>query len=169
MRAVENGTENSPLMKRKAHNARPNTGRGKAPTQRQLRVGEEIRHALAEILRRAAFRDTELANMAITVTEVRVSPDLRNATVFVLPLEGDAAPMVAGLNRATGYLRGQLARAVQLKYLPALNFVFDKSFDEASRIESIMHRPEVARDLARVDDATADGASADAANEEPES
>ena len=169
MRAVENGTENSPLMKRKAHNARPNTGRGKAPTQRQLRVGEEIRHALSEILRRAAFRDTELANMAITVTEVRVSPDLRNATVFVLPLEGDAAPMVAGLNRATGYLRGQLARAVQLKYLPALNFVFDKSFDEASRIESIMHRPEVARDLARVDDATADGASADAANEEPES
>ena len=131
-------------MNRNAQNAR----KGKAPSQRQLRVGEEIRHALSEILRRAAFRDTELANLAITVTEVRVSPDLRNATVFVLPLDGEADPMVAGLNRAAGYLRGQLARAVHLKYLPALNFVYDKSFEEASRIESIMHRPEVARDLA---------------------
>lgn len=136
-------------MNRNAQNAR----KGKAPSQRQLRVGEEIRHALSEILRRAAFRDTELANLAITVTEVRVSPDLRNATVFVLPLDGEPEPMVAGLNRATGYLRGQLGRAVHLKYLPALNFVFDKSFEEASRIESIMHRPEVARDLAGDDDA----------------
>ena len=161
-------------MKRNAHNARPKAGKGKAPTQRQLRVGEEIRHALSEIVRRAAFRDTELASMAITVTEVRVSPDLRNATVFVLPLEGEAEPMVAGLNRAAGYLRGQLGRAVQLKYLPALNFVFDKSFDEASRIETIMHRPEVARDLAHDDAETADaeatdGAATDAANAEPES
>jgi len=138
-------------MNRNAQNAR----KGKAPSQRQLRVGEEIRHALSEILRRAAFRDTELANLAITVTEVRVSPDLRNATVFVLPLDGEAEPMVAGLNRAAGYLRGQLARAVHLKYLPSLSFVFDKSFEEASRIESIMHRPEVARDLAGDDDTDA--------------
>tara|TARA_R110002110_G_scaffold415612_6_gene652076 strand:+ start:104635 stop:105090 length:456 start_codon:yes stop_codon:yes gene_type:complete len=132
-------------MNRNAHNARKGK---KAPSQRQLRVGEEIRHALSEIVRRAEFRDTDLANLTITVTEVRVSPDMRNATVFVLPLEGEAEPMVAGLNRATAYLRGQLGRAVQLKYLPALTFVFDRSFDEASRIESIMHRPEVARDLA---------------------
>ena len=141
-------------MNRKAHNARPKSGRGKAPTQRQLRVGEEIRHALSEIMRRASFRDTELADLAITVTEVRVSPDLRNATVFVLPLAGEAEPMVAGLNRASAYLRGQLGKAVRLKYLPALNFVFDKSFEEASRIETIMHRPEVARDLAGDDGAT---------------
>lgn len=124
-----------------------NAGRGKAPSQRQLRVGEEIRHALSEIIRRAEFRDTDLADAAITVTEVRVSPDMRNATVFVLPLAGDAKPMVAGLNRASAYLRRQLGRAVHLKYLPALNFVHDGSFDEASRIEAIMHRPEVARDL----------------------
>ena len=148
-------------MKRNAQNAR----KGKAPTQRQLRVGEEIRHALSEIMRRAAFRDTDLANLAITVTEVRVSPDLRNATVFVLPLEGEAEPMVSGLNRATGYLRGQLGKAVSLKYLPALSFVYDRSFDEASRIESIMHRPEVARDLASDEDEISDAAVAD----EPES
>ena len=138
-------------MKRNAQNARKGK---KAPSQRQLRVGEEIRHALSEIVRRAAFRDTDLADMAITVTEVRVSPDLRNATVFVLPLEGEAEPMVSGLNRASAYLRGQLAQAVRLKYLPALTFVYDRSFDEASRIESIMHRPEVARDLAADDDVT---------------
>ena len=144
-------------MSRNAHNA----GRGKAPTQRQLRVGEEIRHALSEIVHRAEFRDAALANLAITVTEVRVSPDLRNATVFVLPLAGDAEPMAAGLNRAAAYLRGQLGRAVRLKYLPALNFVHDGSFDEASRIEAIIHRPEVARDLAADD--------AGAATDEPDS
>lgn len=154
-----NGFENSPIMNRNAHNAR----KGKAPSQRQLRVGEEIRHALSEIVRRAEFRDTELANITITVTEVRVSPDLRNATVFVLPLEGAAEPMVAGLNRASAYLRGQLGRAIHLKYLPALSFVFDKSFDEASRIESIMHRPEVARDLA-ADDVAVDDASPEEAD-----
>ena len=140
-------------MSRKAHNA----GRGKVPSQRQLRVGEEIRHALSEIIRRAEFRDADLADAAITVTEVRVSPDMRNATVFVLPLAGDAGPMVAGLNRAAAYLRGQLGRAIHLKYLPALNFVHDGSFDEASRIEAIMHRPEVARDLAADPAETGDG------------
>ena len=140
-------------MSRKAQSA----GRGKAPSQRQLRVGEEIRHALSEIVRRAEFRDTDLADAAITVTEVRVSPDMRNATVFVLPLAGEADPIVAGLNRASAYLRGQLGRAVHLKYLPALSFVYDRSFDEASRIEAIMHRPEVARDLVTEDDATDHG------------
>lgn len=120
---------------------------GKAPTQRQLRVGEEIRHALSEIMLRAAFRDPELAGRVITVTEVRISPDLRNATAFVLPLEGDAGPMVEALKRASAYLRGQLARTVKLKYLPALHFVHDESFDEATRIDRIMHSPAVQRDL----------------------
>jgi ribosome-binding factor A len=118
------------------------------PSQRQLRVGEEIRHALSEIIQRAEFRDPELAGRPITLTEVRVSPDLRNATVYVIPLAGEAAPMVAALGRASAFLRGQLARAVQLKYLPALQFVHDASFDEATRIEAIMHRPEFTRDLA---------------------
>ena len=123
--------------------------KGKAPTQRQLRVGEEIRHALSDIMLRAAFRDPELAGRVITVTEVRISPDLRNATAFVLPLEGEAAPMVAALNRAGAYLRGQLARPVTLKYLPSLQFVHDERFDEATRIDRIMHSPQVQQDLAR--------------------
>ncbi|HCP00404.1 MAG TPA: 30S ribosome-binding factor RbfA [Rhodospirillaceae bacterium] len=134
-------------MSRKSQGSGRGGIKGRAPSQRQLRVGEEIRHALSEIVRRTEFRDTELANMTITVTEVRVSPDMRNATVFVLPLEGAVEPMVAGLNRASAYLRGQLGRAVRMKYLPALSFVHDRSFDEASRIEAIMHRPEVARDI----------------------
>lgn len=124
---------------------------GKAPTQRQLRVGEEIRHALSAIMVRAEFRDPELVGRVITVTEVRISPDLRNATAFVLPLEGEAEPMVEALNRAAAYLRGQLARAVKLRYLPAVHFVHDESFDEATRIDRIMHSPEVQRDLVAED------------------
>ncbi len=115
---------------------------GKPPTQRQLRVGEEIRHALSAIMLRAEFRDPDLVGRVITVTEVRVSPDLRNATAFVLPLEGEAEPMVAALQRASAYLRGQLAKMVKLRYLPALHFVHDESFDEATRIDRIMHSPE---------------------------
>jgi ribosome-binding factor A len=126
----------------------PKDRSGKAPTQRQLRVGEEIRHALSEIMVRAEFRDPDLVGKVITVTEVRVSPDLRNATAFVLPLEGEAAPMVEALQRASAYLRGQLARMVKLKYLPVLHFLHDESFDEATRIDRIIHSPEVARDLA---------------------
>jgi ribosome-binding factor A len=115
---------------------------GKPPTQRQLRVGEEIRHALSAIMLRAEFRDPDLVGLVITVTEVRVSPDLRNATAFVLPLGGEAEPMVAALQRASAYLRGQLAKIVKLRYLPALHFVHDESFDEATRIDRIMHSPE---------------------------
>lgn len=125
---------------------------GKAPTQRQLRVGEEIRHALSEIMVRAAFRDPDLVGRVITVTEVRISPDLRNATAFVLPLEGEAEPMVEALNRASAYIRGQLARVVKLRHLPKVHFVHDVSFDEATRIDRIMHSPEVLRDLEGLDD-----------------
>ena len=119
----------------------------RAPTQRQLRVGEEIRHTLAMAFERGEVHDPALAGRSLTVTEVRISPDLRNATAFVLPLEGEAAPMVEALNRAAAYLRGQLARAVKLRYLPSVNFVHDVSFDEATRIDRIMHSPEVQRDL----------------------
>ncbi|MFT6462601.1 MAG: ribosome-binding factor A [Maricaulis maris] len=125
---------------------------GKAPSQRQLRVGEEIRHALSEILVRAEFRDPELVGRVITVTEVRASPDLRNATAFVLPLEGEYEPMVEALQRATAYLRGQLARTVKLKYMPALHFIHDESFDEASRIDHLIASPHVAQDLAKEPD-----------------
>ena len=126
---------------------RKDTRSGKAPSQRQLRVGEEIRHALSEILRRAHFRDPVLAEASVTVTEARVSPDLRNATVFVMPLGGDIEPVVEALNRASAFLRGQLADAVRLKYMPKLNFVHDESFDEANRIDALLHSEAVRRDL----------------------
>lgn len=127
------------------------TGRhsAKSPSQRQLRVGEEIRHALAEILRRGDFRDPQLQDLNITVTEVRMSPDLRNATVFVTPLGGGDGPAtVAALAHATSFLRGQVARAVGLRHAPTLHFASDTSFENADRIEALLRQPAVVRDLA---------------------
>ncbi len=123
-------------------------GEAKAPSQRQLRVGEELRHALAWILKRGEIRDPGLGGAAVTVTEVRVSPDLRNATAFVMPLGGGDVPnVVETLNRAAPFVKRQLGKAVKLKRLPALNFVADTSFDEAGRIEDLLKTPAVARDL----------------------
>ena len=118
------------------------------PSQRQLRVGEELRHALAQIIERAHFRDPVLQDVSITFTEVRVSPDLKNATAFVTPLGGTGvAEVVAALRRAAPYFRGQIARAVKLRVVPALFFEADTSFDYASKIAGLLHRPDVARDL----------------------
>ena len=123
-------------------------GESKAPSQRQLRVGEELRHALAWILERGEIRDPGLGGAAITVTEVRISPDLGNATAFVMPLGGDHVPsVVEALNRAAPFVRRQLGKAVKLKRLPVLDFVADTSFDKAGRIESLLKTPAVARDL----------------------
>jgi ribosome-binding factor A len=123
--------------------------RVRAPSQRQLRVGEELRHELARILEHAHFRDPDLASVSITVTEVRVSPDLKNATAFVTPLGGGAMErVVAALNRAQGYFRGQLGRGLALKFVPRVTFAADMSFDYSSRIEEVLHRPDVERDLA---------------------
>ncbi|HSK39033.1 MAG TPA: 30S ribosome-binding factor RbfA [Arenibaculum sp.] len=121
---------------------------GRAPSQRQLRVGEEVRHALAEMLHRGDFHDPELRSLNVTVTEVRVTPDLRNATAFVTPLGGENVPeTVAALRRATPFLRGQVARAVKLKYVPSLSFEPDTSFDYATRIDTLLQDPVVERDL----------------------
>jgi ribosome-binding factor A len=118
------------------------------PSQRQLRVGEELRHALARILGRHELRDPVLQEAVVTVTEVRISPDLRNATAFVMPLGGSGAPEVmAALQRGAAFLRGLLAREVPLRYAPQLRFALDTSFEHASRIEALLHRPEVERDL----------------------
>lgn len=118
------------------------------PSQRQLRVGEELRHAIANILERGDIRDVDVAGRAVTVTEVTVSPDLRNATVFVVPLGGgESAPLLAGLKRARPYLRHEVARMVQLRTVPDFSFVADTTFDNASRIEALLHSPEVRRDL----------------------
>jgi ribosome-binding factor A len=117
-------------------------------SQRQLRVGEELRHRLAELLRPGELRDPALRAANITVTEVRVSPDLRNATAFVMPLAGaDADGIMAGLRRSAPYLKARLARLVELRQAPNLVFAFDTAFDSAARIAALLHRPEVARDL----------------------
>jgi len=117
-------------------------------SQRRLRVGEELRHVLSKILREGECRDPALQNTSITVTEVRMSPDLRNATAFVMPLAGaNAADIVAGLKRSAGFLKGRVAREVPLRNTPNLFFVLDDLFDQAERISELLARPDVARDL----------------------
>ncbi len=128
------------------------------PTQRQLRVGEELRHALVQTIDRAHFRDPELMGVSITITEVRVSPDLKNATAYVTRLGGENVDsLVAALRRAGPYLRGQIAKAVKLRVVPMLSFEADLSFDYASTINNILHRPDVARDLAADGEPDEDG------------
>lgn len=118
------------------------------PSQRQLRVGEQIRHALSRILARGELRDPALTNVPITVSEVRCSPDLKTATAYVLPLGGqNVGEVISALKRAGAFLRGQVAREVRLKYTPGLRFMADESFDEANRIDNLLRRPEVVRDL----------------------
>lgn len=122
----------------------------RVPSQRQLRVGEEIRHALANTLERGDVHDPELAGIAITVTEVRISPDLKNATAYVIPLGGigDTEKIVKDLNRVKPFLRHCVAQSVHLRSAPNLTFIADTSFDEAGHINDLLHSPEVARDLA---------------------
>lgn len=115
---------------------------------RLLRVGENIRHALSAILRRDTLQDPALSGVPVTVSEVRVSPNLRNATIFILPLGGDnQLEVVEALQRAAPYLRGQLGGAVRLKYMPQLHFELDHSFDEASHVEELLADPHVRQDL----------------------
>ena len=113
--------------------------RDAGPSQRQLRAGELVRHALAEILREETLNDGALEDVSVTVTEVRMSPDLRHALVFVEPLGGvHVRAVVEGLNRAAKFLRGKLARHVELKSIPDLRFVHDESFAEADRMERLI-------------------------------
>jgi ribosome-binding factor A len=113
-----------------------------------LRVGEELRHALAQLLRPGELRDPALRDANITVTEVQISPDLKSATAFVMPLAGaNAAEVLAGLKRSAPYLKGRVARSVELRQTPNLVFAIDNAFDNAARIEALLHRPEVVRDL----------------------
>ncbi len=121
---------------------------GKHPSQRQLRVGEEIRHALARILLEGELRDPDLAEASITITEVRVTPDLGTATAFIMPLGGvDQQPVLDALKRAAPFLRGQVSAALTLRYTPRLRFDLDRSFEEAQKIESLLRSDRVRRDL----------------------
>ena len=115
---------------------------------RLLRVGEQVRHALSAILMRGDVHDDVLASHLVSVTEVRMSPDLRHATVFVKPLLGsDEAEVLAALKRHVRYLRGEVSRRVNTKYAAQLKFVADESFDEGSHIDRLLRDPKVARDL----------------------
>ena len=120
----------------------------RGPSQRQLRAGELTRHALVEILREEDINDADLAGVSVTITEVRMSPDLRHATVFVEPLGGDhAEAVVKALNRHHGFLRGRLGHAIDMKFTPALKFLHDETFDEAARMSRLFADPRVAQDL----------------------
>jgi ribosome-binding factor A len=122
--------------------------RGGAPSQRQLRVGEALRHALAEILARGGLRDPALAEAHVTVTEVRISPDLRAATAFVLPFGGgDGTALARALNHAAGYFRKELAGMVELRVAPTVRFEPDRTFEQAERVDALLRSPAVTRDL----------------------
>jgi ribosome-binding factor A len=120
----------------------------KPPSQRQLRVGEEIRHALVRILRSDRLRDPDLAGVSVTVTEVRVSPDLKAATAYVTRFGGgEANTVVSALQRAAGFLQRELAGEIELRVLPKMSFAHDTRFERAHAIERILADPKVARDL----------------------
>jgi ribosome-binding factor A len=122
---------------------------GHAPSQRQLRVGELIRHAVSELLIRGEIADPALAGPLITVPEVRVSADLRLATIYVVALGGrDSAEAVAALERNKRFLRGEIARRINLKFAPDIRFRIDDRFEEAERIEKLLRSPAVKRNLA---------------------
>jgi ribosome-binding factor A len=130
---------------------RKNTASG--GSQRQLRVGETVRHALADILAQGNVHDPDLEGHIITVPEVKMSPDLKLATVYVMPLGGrDTEVVMAALNRNKRFLRGEVAHRVNLKFAPEIRFRVDDRFDEAERIEKLLRTPEVQRDLAPGED-----------------
>ena len=147
-------------MSRHAQNDRPQKGHAQknrtgrqprtaaGPSQRQLRAGELIRHALVEILREEDLQDEALAGVSVTVTEVRLSPDLKHALCFVEPLGGArAAEVTAGLNRSARFLRGRLGHAIELRFTPDLKFVHDESFDVAEKMNRLLAEPRVRRDV----------------------
>ena len=125
--------------------------KGSAPggSQRQLRVGELVRHAIADILAQGSVHDADLEGHIITVPEVRMSPDLKLATIYVMPLGGrDTEIVLAALERNKKFLRGEIAHRVNLKFAPDVRFHADEQFDEAERIEKLLRTPAVQRDLA---------------------
>lgn len=134
-------------MSRSQHTRSQSGGAG-GQSLRLLRVGENVRHAIAAILTRGDVQDPDLDGKSVTVSEVRISPDLRNATVFVMPLGGDPEGVITkALNRNTSFIRGVMSKVVHMKYMPRLTFKVDESFDEASHIDTLLRDPKVKRDL----------------------
>ena len=121
---------------------------GKPASQRQLRVGEVLRHELAQLFLRQDIRAPDLNGVIITVSEVSVSPDLRKARSYIMPLGGEnQQPVVEALNRAQKFIRGELSHRISLKYTPEIEFVIDTSFDYSQHIDEVLNAPEVARDI----------------------
>ena len=115
---------------------------------RKLKVGEEIRHAISKIFERNVLRDPNLQNITLTVTEVKMSNDLKSATVFVVPMgRSDENRIIQGLNRASFFVRKKITKFITLKFLPKINFKIDSSFDKFRQIDDILKRPEVVKDL----------------------
>jgi ribosome-binding factor A len=141
-------TSSKKKMSRHHHRAQPAGG-----SQRQLRVGELIRHELAAMLSRGDVHDPVIEAHMITVPEVRMSPDLRLATIYIMPLGGrDEKDVLDALDRNKRYVRGEIARRVNLKFAPEIRFRIDERFDEAERIEKLSRTPDVQRDLAEKKD-----------------
>lgn len=129
------------------------TQNDRGPSQRQLRVGEMLRHSLSQILVRCEIRDPDLEGVSVTVTQVKPSPDMRHATVFVEPLGGkNAKQIVTALNRHKAFLRGEMGHMIELKFTPELRFIEDESFAEAQKIEDLLKSERVQRDLKADDD-----------------
>ncbi len=123
------------------------------PSQRQLRVGEMLRHALSEILVRGDIRDADLEGVSVTITQVKPSGDMRHASVFCEPLGGQNADrIIAALNRHKAFIRGEMGHMITMKFTPELRFVEDHSFTEAQKIEDLLRSERVARDLAAKND-----------------
>ena len=134
------------MSKRKDDRGRSQGG----ASQRQLKAGELVRRTLADVLAHEDLRDLVLSGVSVTVGEVRMSPDLKHALVFVAPLgPGEAGRVAEALNRSAHFLRGRLGRAVELKFTPDLKFLPDESYEAAARMHALFSRPDVARDLAR--------------------
>lgn len=121
------------------------------PSQRQLRAGELVRHALVDVLAREELHDVDLSGVMVTIGEVRCSPDLRHAHVFCSPLGAGSREQIdavaEALNRAAPFLRGKLGRQIDMKFTPQLHFIADHSYDDASDMDAVFRRAEVARDL----------------------
>jgi len=126
----------------------PRKSKSSGPSQRMLRVGELVRHALADLLTRGEIIDPVIERAVITVPEVRMSPDLKLAKAYVLPLGGgNAEEIVAALNKHTRFVRGEIGHRIDLKYTPEIRFFVDDTFDEASRIDALLRSDKVQRDL----------------------
>jgi ribosome-binding factor A len=123
------------------------------PSQRQLRVGEQVRHALAQVLQREELQEPALDGVVVSISEVRMSPDLKIATAYISPIGGDKDVVAAALNRHARFLRGRAAAHLkQLKYMPEFRFRIDTSFDNFAKIDRLLRSPEVTRDLDHDDD-----------------